>query len=233
MNKIYSFEQLTDSVELLERKPPRFIIWFLSGLILLFVIFVVWAYFGKVDIVSKGTVIIQNKFESSLVRSKNKGILDNVLVKSGDFVKTGDVLFQIKEENENVFVKASMDGEVQFNSTIQSGDLIESGKEILSIVPKNLEKRARIILSPQDRKNIKKGDKIIYSFNTERIDKYIGEIVYIAAEPVYNKEFKSYMYELEATIDSNNDELYAGMMGQGSVLIGSEPIWKFLLKKMI
>ncbi|MGA4590177.1 hemolysin D, partial [Bacillus bombysepticus] len=102
-----------------------------------------------------------------------------------------------------------------------------------SIVPKNLEKRARIILSPQDRKNIKKGDKIIYSFNTERIDKYIGEIVYIAAEPVYNKEFKSYMYELEATIDSNNDELYAGMMGQGSVLIGSEPIWKFLLKKMI
>lgn len=32
MNKIYSFEQLTDSVELLERKPPRFIIWFYLGL---------------------------------------------------------------------------------------------------------------------------------------------------------------------------------------------------------
>lgn len=25
MSKIYSFDQLTDSVELLERKPPRFI----------------------------------------------------------------------------------------------------------------------------------------------------------------------------------------------------------------
>lgn len=61
MNKVYTFEQLTDSVELLEKKPPRFINLFLGLLIAFLIGFCLWAYFGKIDIVSKGSAIIQGK----------------------------------------------------------------------------------------------------------------------------------------------------------------------------
>ncbi len=39
MSKIYSFDQLTDSVELLERKPPRFIAVLICFLFLSFIVF--------------------------------------------------------------------------------------------------------------------------------------------------------------------------------------------------
>ncbi|HDR4513340.1 HlyD family secretion protein [Bacillus paranthracis] len=432
MSKIYSFDQLTDSVELLERKPPRFIAWLLGFLCLAFLGFMCWAYIGKIDIVSKGTAIIQGKSDIGIIRTQVAGVVDNVFVRSGDEVKKGDALIQLKNqellnqqaqsdqivnhlekqkemleqlkksiqseksffsdgvdqkireeykgyeqgyqslqnekeneikildnskmlneqddtlqgliaEKENIqreieslkkqkdkgnildkeqqlledkiqslesqqtsvekrqeqrkstlegerkkvetvkegkqkekqyalnqykesavisvnqritsleqeifvkkqevnglhnqseamVIKAKKDGVVQFPFSIQSGDLIDLGQEILSIVPKEDEKKVKILLSAQEVENIKKGDKIQYSFKLKNTDKQIGTITYIPAHPILDKNSKTYMYELEATINTKElKTLHTGMVGRASVVTGEEPIWKFVFRKL-
>ncbi|MGN4631663.1 HlyD family efflux transporter periplasmic adaptor subunit [Bacillus cereus group sp. MYBK29-1] len=432
MSKIYSFDQLTDSVELLEKKPPRFIALLLSLLFLSLIGFMIWAYIGKFDVVSKGTAIIQGKTDISVSRTEIAGIVDNVVVKSGDEVKKGDTLIQLKNQeltnrqnqtgqavqyleekkrmleqlkksiqshqfsfsnevdikireeyktyeqgyqslqnekeneikviensklsneqdeilqelnaekeniqreiesigkqrkrenlleeqkqslddkedslkfqqssiekrieqrkgnlenerkkvdivrkgkqeqkkdnlnqykenaiisvnqriqsleqeifvkkqdldglhnqNETTTIKAKRDGIVQFPSIIQQGDLIESGREVVSIIPKEDEKKVRILLSAQDIKGIKKGDRIQYSFKLKKTDKQIGKVIYLSAHPIFDKDSKTYVYELEGTIDTKElYELHTGMIGRASVVIGEEPIWKFILRKL-
>lgn len=96
MSRIYSFDQLTDSVELLEIKPPRFITGLLVFLLISLLTFAIWAYIGKVDIVSKGTAMIQGKSDASVSRTQIVGVVDKVAVKSGDEVKKGDTLLELK-----------------------------------------------------------------------------------------------------------------------------------------
>lgn len=44
------------------------------------------------DIVSEGTAIVQGKSEVSVIRTQITGVVEDVLVGSGDEVKQGDVL---------------------------------------------------------------------------------------------------------------------------------------------
>lgn len=98
MSKIYSFDQLTDSVELLEKKPPRFISVLICFLCISLLGFMIWAYVGKLDIVSKGTAMIQGKSEVSVSRNQIGGIVESVSVQSDDEVKKGDTLIQLKNQ---------------------------------------------------------------------------------------------------------------------------------------
>ncbi|HDR7785302.1 TPA: HlyD family efflux transporter periplasmic adaptor subunit [Bacillus wiedmannii] len=432
MSKIYSLDQLTDSVELVERKPPRFITGLLCFLFVFLLVFIIWACIGKIDMANKGIAIVQGKSDISVSRNKIAGVVDTVTVKSGDEVKKGDTLIQLKNQelvdkenqfkqiikhlenqkgmleqlkksvkshkisfsdevdkkiieeyqayvqgyetvknekineikeiennklsneqdealqgliaekenieremksinkqkekenileeqkellndkveslksqqnniqkridqrretieserkkidvmkegkekqkehilieykekeiisvnqriqsleqdvflkqqefnglhnqNESMVVKAQKDGIVQFPFTIQTGDLVDPGQEIVSIIPKEDKKMIKILLSAQEVNGIKKGDKVQYSFKLKNTDKQIGKIVYISANPIFDKNSKSYMYELEATIETKElNELHTGMMGKASVVIGQEPVWKFVLRKL-
>ncbi|PEY62960.1 HlyD family efflux transporter periplasmic adaptor subunit [Bacillus cereus] len=432
MSKIYSFDQLTDSVELLEKKPPRFITGLLCFLCISLFGFMIWAYAGKVDIVSKGTAIIQNQSDISVSRTQIPGVVDTVSVKSGDAVKKGDTLLQLKNQesmdkqnqmdqivkhlegqkemleqlkksiqshklsftnevdkkikeefkayeqgyqslqnekeneinvignsklsneqdeilqgliaekeniqreikfinkqrdkenildeqktvlddkilslesqqnniekrieqrkgmldserkkvdttkegkqkqkeyalnqyresaivsvnqriqsleqeifikkqdlsglynqNNTMTIKAHQDGVVQFTSNLQPGDLIDSGQEVVSIIPKEDEKKVKILLSAQEIRGIKKGDRVQYSFKLNKTDKQMGKVTYISAHPILDKDSKGYVYELEATIEKQVlYELHTGMVGKASVVTGEEQIWKFILRKL-
>lgn len=462
MSRIYSFDQLTDSVELLERKPPRFITGLLVFLLLSLLTFAIWAYIGKLDIVSKGTAMIQGKSDASVSRTQIVGVVDKVAVKSGDEVKKGDTLLELKNreltdkqnqvdqvvkhlenqkemlvqlktsiqshspsfsdkvdikireeykayeqgyqalqnekehevtavenskmsneqdevlqgllvEKENIqneiklikkqktrdntseeqkttanileeqkmgdnvlteqktkenileeqkkayddkieilesqqntlekriqqrkkalvqernkvdvlkeekqgqkkdalnrykeeafisinqriqsveqdlFIKnqeldglhhqsetttirAIKDGIVQFPSIVQQGDLIDPGQEVVSIIPKESEKKVKILLPAQEIKGIKKGDKIQYSFKLKHTDKQMGQVTYVSSHPIFDKDSKAYMYELEATIEKQElQELHTGLIGRASVITGEEPVWKFILRKL-
>ncbi|MCU5202186.1 MULTISPECIES: HlyD family efflux transporter periplasmic adaptor subunit [Bacillus] len=432
MSKIYSFDQLTDSVELLEKRPPRFITGLLCFLCISLLGFIIWAYIGKLDTVSKGTAMIQGKSDISVSRTQISGVVDTVSVQSGDAVKKGDTLLQLKNQelmnkqnqmdqiikhlegqkemleqlkksiqyhkssfsdevdkkireeyqaydqryksiknekdneiktienskisseqdevlqgliaeeeniqreidiiekqntkenileeqkqvmddkkgnlesqknsvekriqqrkkmlehertkidvtkegkqeqkkdalnqykdesmisvnqriqsleqelfikrqeldglrhqNETAIIKAQKDGIVQFPSILQQGDLINPGQEIVSIIPKEEQKKVRILLPAQEIKGIKKGDKVQYSFKLQKTDKQMGQITYVSAYPTFDKDMKGYMYELEATIDTKDlQELHTGMIGRVSVITGEEPVWKFILRKL-
>lgn len=103
---------------------------------------------------------------------------------------------------------------------------------MVSIVPKDNEKKIRILLPAQDIKGIKKGDKVQYSFKLKKSDKQTGIVTYLSAHPIFDKDSKGYVYELEATIDTQySHELYTGMVGRASVIIGEERVWKVILKE--
>ncbi|HHL0974252.1 TPA: HlyD family efflux transporter periplasmic adaptor subunit [Bacillus cereus] len=430
MSKMYSFDQLTDSVELLERKPPRFITSLLVFLLVSVVAFSIWVYVGKLDVVSKGTAIIEGKSDVSVSRTQVGGIVDMVPVQSGDEVKQGDTLVQlrnqdlmdkqnqmdqivqhlgkqkgmleqlkqsiqshqssfsnevdpkIKEEykayeqnyqslqtekeneikiiensrvtdkqdevlqgliaekenvqremqsikkqnrkeslleeqkqvlddkmeflesqqnsverriqqrketleserekvttkkegkqeqkkdalnqykenaviavnqriqsveqeifvkkqeldgvrhqNEKMIIKAQKDGIVQLSSTLQKGDLIEPSQEIVSVIPTGDEKKVKILLEAQEVKGIKRGDKVQYAFKLKKPDKQMGTVTYVSAHPTFDKNSKTYMYELAATIDTQeSSELHTGMIGIASVINGKEPIGKVIFR---
>lgn len=430
MVKIYSLDELTDSVELLERKPPRFIAILLSFLFLCLLVFAIWAYVGKVDIVSKGTAIVEGKSNSSTIRTQIVGIVDTISVQSGDEVKKGETLIQLKnqeltskqnqlnnvikhveeqkamleqlkqsiksekaifskdldqkirdeykayeqgyqalekeqdneikslmnnklpneqdevlqgllaekeniqrelkftqkqkekttseqidsfneriqsleaqqtnvekrveqrkvtlenerskiesvkegkqeqkkftlrkykedaivsinqriqsvdeelfvkkqemeslhQQGETTVIKAQNDGVIQFTSILQKGDLVEPGQELISITPKENIKKIKILMPAQEVKGIKKGDKAQYSFKLKKTDKQVGTITYISAHPIFDKDSKTYMYEMEASIDTNEfDELHMGMVGRVSVVTGEESIWRFILREL-
>lgn len=91
----------------------------------------------------------------------------------------------------------------------------------------------KILLSAQEIKGIKKGDKVQYSFKLKKTDKQMGKVIYMSAHPIFDKDSKAYVYELEATIDTQGlHELHTGMVGRASVVTGSEPIWRVILKKL-
>lgn len=431
MSKIYSFDQITDSVELLERKPPRFISGLLCFLFIVLVGFTIWVSVGKLDIVSKGTAMIQGKSGISVSRTQVVGVVDAIAVKSGDEVKKGDTLIQLKNQelldkqnqtnqivqhlegqkgmleqlkqsiqshqpsfsnevdtkfreeykayeqgyqslqnekeneievivnsklsneqdevlqgliaekeniereiksikkqknkenlleeqalleeklaslesqqnnvekriqqrkeslegerkkvdvtregkqeqkkdalnqykentiisvnqriqsleqeifvkkqeldglhnqNETTTIKAKKDGIVQFPSILQEGDLVDPGQEVVSIIPKEDEKKVRILLSAQEIKGVKKGDKVRYSFKLKNTDKQTGILTYISPYPIFDKDSKNYMYELEATIDTKEfEQLHTGMVDSASIVTGEEKIWRFLSKKL-
>ncbi|EEL52920.1 biotin/lipoyl-binding protein [Bacillus cereus] len=98
MHKIHSFEELTDSAELLDRKPPSFVKWFLGFLGFCLLFGILWGYLGKIDIVSKGTAIVQSGQDVSIIRTSLNGIVEELRVKSGDEIKKGDIIIQFKNE---------------------------------------------------------------------------------------------------------------------------------------
>ncbi|MDA2491836.1 HlyD family efflux transporter periplasmic adaptor subunit, partial [Bacillus cereus] len=188
---------------------------------------------NKIDAMKKGK---QEQNEYVLTQYKEKEIVSvNQRIQSLDqdiFLKKQD-FDGLRNQNELMIVKAKKDGNVQFPSILQIGDLIDPGQEIVSIIPKEDQKTIKLLLSSQEIKDIKKGDKVQYSFKLKNTDKQVGTVTYISAYPIFDKDSKSYMYELEATIETKElNELHIGMMGRASVVIGQEPVWKFILRKL-
>lgn len=106
-------------------------------------------------------------------------------------------------------------------------------KKLLLLFRRNLNKKIKILLLADNRKDIKVGDKVNYSFNIDSENKLVGVIKYISAQPTFNKDMKSYVYEVDATVNTDKlDDLNVGIVGNASILIGEEPIWKFILKKL-
>ncbi|WP_460508625.1 HlyD family efflux transporter periplasmic adaptor subunit, partial [Bacillus sp. MN7755] len=188
----------------------------------------------KVDSTKKGK---QEQKQDSLKQYKENTItLVNQRIQPLEqeiFVKKQE-LDGLRSQSETTTIRANKDGIVQFPTIIQPGDLIDSGQEIVSIIPKEDEKKVKVFLSAEEIKGVKKGDKVQYSFKLKKTDKQTGEILYVSANPIFNKESKSYMYELEATINTKElNELHTGMLGTASAVTGEESIWKFISRKFM
>lgn len=142
-------------------------------------------------------------------------------------------LIAIQKQKERLEIKAPKGGIIQFEKQVEQGELIDVGQEMLSIVSKENKKKVKLFLSPDEMNGIKKGNQVQYRFQLKSTDKQKGTITYIAKQPIFDKSTKMYVYELEATIENKQvAELQTGMIGKVSVVTGTEPIWKFFLKKL-
>ena len=110
---------------------------FFLGITTLFVTFIVWMWFAKVDITTQaiGYVVPESNFTS--INTMVNGQVIEVKVKQGDSVKKGDVILIINPgvgyEPYNVI--ANIDGRIQTLHYKNPGAVVTKGETILLIVP--------------------------------------------------------------------------------------------------
>ncbi len=177
----------------------------------------------KVDVTKEGK---QVQKKDALKQYKEESIISvNQHIQSLEqelFIKKQE-LDGLRHQNETTIIKAEKRRDCTISCHLTTRDLINPGQEIVSIIPKEEQKKVRILLPAQEIKGIKKGDKVQYSFKLQKTDKQMGQITYVSAYPTFDKNTKGYMYELEATIDTKDlQELHIGMVGRASVITGEE-----------
>lgn len=195
MSKIYSFDQLTDSVELLEKRPPRFIAGLLGFLMIGLLGFIIWAYFGQIDIVSNGIASIQTNSSISVSRSQISGIVENVNVKSGDEVKKGDTLIQLK--NQELTAKQK-----QMSQILQH---LEEQKEMLEQLKQSIQSHKLSFSDTVDKKIREEYDAYDQGYRVLQAEKE-NEIKMIENNIISNEEDKD-LQELIVEKEASQREL--------------------------
>ena len=110
---------------------------FFLGITTLFVTFMVWMWFAKVDITTQamGYIVPESNFTS--IDTMVDGQVVEVKVKQGDSVKKGDIILIINPgvgyEPYNVI--ANIDGRIQTLHYKNPGAVVKKGETILLIVP--------------------------------------------------------------------------------------------------
>lgn len=77
--------------------PPRTTAVFLATLVIVFLSFLAWANWAELDEVTRGEGRVIASTKNQVVQSLEGGIVKEILVKTGDLVKKGDVLLKIDD----------------------------------------------------------------------------------------------------------------------------------------
>jgi HlyD family secretion protein len=115
---IEDIRELTDSREMLEARPHRFMAWFVYLLILLVASTLIWSYFGEIDEYVKASGIVRPGGSIGAVRNATSGNIAELRIEDGMRVGKGDVLFVVetkelllqKAESARVLDKLKADG---------------------------------------------------------------------------------------------------------------------------
>jgi membrane fusion protein, peptide pheromone/bacteriocin exporter len=89
---IRELHELTDSREMMEAKPHRFVSIFIYLLLLIIVSLILWSYFGEIDTVAKANAIVRPNEKTSSIQTSVQARVKEVMYTQGDSVKSGDVL---------------------------------------------------------------------------------------------------------------------------------------------
>lgn len=96
--KTIDIDEITDSRELIEKKPPKFIIVFIYIFISIIIFSLIWSYFGKKEIVVKSQGIIKSDY-SNIIKTSVNGEVKSIKVKEGQAVKPGDILIELEDKS--------------------------------------------------------------------------------------------------------------------------------------
>lgn len=129
-------------------------------------------------------------------------------------------------------------------SEIYEGDMVESGKNILTIIPdKNSAFTIQIFVNNKDVGEIHTGDKVKYSFAALPFREYgqlTGTINSISKDAVTNETNGQSFYVVEATVpatrlvsgDGRQGEIKVGMICEANVITKQKSFLKYFLEKI-
>ena len=92
---IENINDITDSTELLESRPPSFTVIFIYLLIGLLVIAFAWTYIGEIDIVVKANGVVRPNQRISTINNIVTGKIDELYIENGKAVKKNDILYTL------------------------------------------------------------------------------------------------------------------------------------------
>ena len=93
---IQDIKEMTDSRELLESKPNPVIPIFVYTLIAMILAALLWSYFGEIDENIKAQGVVRPDDKISSIKNIVAGKVENVNIKEGKKVKSGDILYTIE-----------------------------------------------------------------------------------------------------------------------------------------
>lgn len=96
---ILNLNEMSDSREVYESKPNIFLSLFVYLVLLMFLMAVIWMYFGKIDIVVKSEGILRPNRQVATVVNTCAGTIEIVNVEDGQKVEKGDILYVIEHKD--------------------------------------------------------------------------------------------------------------------------------------
>lgn len=93
--KIDNIENLSDSRQVMESKPNKFIMIFIYILIAIIATFLTWAWFSEKEIIVKVQGVVRPDNEIQSVSNIIQGEVKSVKMKNGEEIKKGNILFEI------------------------------------------------------------------------------------------------------------------------------------------
>ncbi|WP_139903613.1 HlyD family secretion protein [Clostridium thermarum] len=140
---IQDLNSITDSREMLERKPHSFIVSFIYIFIAVILVALTWSYFGEIDEYVKASGVVRPGDKTAAIRNTVTGKVDKVNIDEGKTVKKGDILYTIeakgliinREETKKQIEKLTL----EIENLVKLKESIKSGKNLFD---KNNEKEA-------------------------------------------------------------------------------------------
>ena len=97
--KIEDIKSLSDSRQVLESKPNKFIIIFIYILLTLILMFVAWAWFSEKEVVAKVSGVVRPNRKVQTISNFIQGEVKSVKMKNGERISKGDILFEIDSDS--------------------------------------------------------------------------------------------------------------------------------------
>lgn len=205
--KIEDINNLSDSRQVLESKPNKFIIIFIYILLILILIFFTWSWFSEKEVFVNVSGVVRPNSKVQTISNIVQGEVKNVKMKNGEKVSKGDILFEIdsnsldkekkriddqldkiNEDNNNLnkLNKSIVNNRNYFSNSGSEKEYYykfksyESGNNI-SLAEKNN------VVNSKDKLNDEKS-------NLERLNKSIFEETnYNQKDSAYSAQYESYM----------------------------------------
>ena len=211
---------------------------FFLGITTLFVTFMLWMWFARVDITTQalGYVVPESNFTS--IDTMVDGQVIAVKVKQGDLVKKGDVILIINPgvgyEPYNVI--ANIDGRIQTLNYRNPGAVVKKGETIVLLVPADQKLIVSGKLFVKDRGYVKVGQSAkIKLANQDQLTfgPINAKIISISPNAVQSQQGTWYEIELELeqqkfTSGSIDYTLVPGIQVQIFILTGNRSILSYI-----
>lgn len=152
-------------------------------------------------------------------------------------------LAEVDETIKNAEIKASVDGTVTLISEFSTGDIVQAGSSLCSIIPNGDDLKVTLYVPENEIAKVKVGQKTEYIIDAIPYNEYgkvTGEITSISADSISNESSSMKYYIAQATLsentltnkDGNVREIRTGMLLEAKSISGSKKIITWLLEKL-
>ena len=122
--KVYKYDEIETVKELSNKKINSFYVILVYFILTIIISFLVWSYFGKIDLKIKGTGTLETKVDSSVIVNVMTGKVKNNNISQGKKVNKGDLLYEIENNSlsiEKNYLEKSLAEKKNLYNAISSG----------------------------------------------------------------------------------------------------------------
>lgn len=201
----------------------------------------------SMEILGEKILLDEEGTEASLSQYRNNELATTIASINSYETKKNEIetnIDKINSQIDSAIVKASMSGTINSNIELVEGNILQSGIEVLSIIPENdSDYKANIYVSNEDIGKLKKDMQVkfnVYALPNSEYGYLSGKIVSISKDLKVDSNSGSAYYLVEAKIDNNKlynskgqeGNLKAGMACQAQMVTENKRILFYLLEKM-